>query len=198
MTDARNMRKLMEAAENLWAIEALHESDLEIIAEAEKVDLKKAFGPLPNDERLRRERMASNFHEQLQELIEEYYEGAQTFGEFHAPGIVQQLEKVLQQATFRNVVGDRAELGESTGPKAAFALYTSDDIMPRFPGWEYIKGIVVVNDQGNYQNNKKAAIEAGVEQGIIDKGSLGFAEAYEIEQDEIDALRKVVAQLEGL
>ena len=193
-----DIRKLMEAVEDLYAIEALHQSDIEAITEAEKVDLKKAFGPLPNDERVRRERMASNFHEQLQELIEEYYEGAQTFGEFHAPAIVQKLEKVLQQASFRNVVNDTSELAESTGPKAAFALYTSDDIMPRFPGWEYIKGIVVVNDQGNYQNNKKAAIKAGVEQGIIDKGSLGFAEAYEIEPEEIDALRKVVAQLEGL
>lgn len=105
----------MEAAEDLWSMEALHESDLEMIAEAEQVDLKKAFAPLPNDERLRRERMADNFHEQLQELIEEYYEGAQTFGEFHAPAIVQGLEKVLQQATFRNVVDDISYVGEDEG-----------------------------------------------------------------------------------
>ena len=98
----------------------------------------------------------------------------------------------------RKLMESIAQINESTGPKVAFALYTSDDMMARFPGWEYIKGIVIIDDQINYQNNKKAAIQAGVEQGIIDKGSLGFAEAYEIEQDEIDALRRVVAQLEGL
>ncbi len=122
MTDVRNMRKLMEAAEDLWAIEALHESDIEIIN----------------------------------------------------------------------------RVSESTGPKVAFALYASDDGMGRFPGWEYIKDIVIINDLGDYQDNKASALEHGVDQGIIDPGSLGFYSAYHIEDSEIDALRNIVAKLEGL
>ena len=90
------------------------------------------------------------------------------------------------------------KIEESTGPNAAFALYSSDDGNGRFPGWEYIKGIVVVSDQGDYQANKKAALEAGIEQGIVNKNSVGFYSAYHIEDSEIDALRRVVQQLEGL
>jgi hypothetical protein len=84
------------------------------------------------------------------------------------------------------------------GRNAAFAIYTSEDGNGRFPGWTHIKGIVVVQDQNSYMGNKRAAIEAAVEKGILSDGSRGFASAYQIEDGEIIALRNVVAQLEEL
>ena len=98
----------------------------------------------------------------------------------------------------RKLMETISRINESIGPKVAFALYSSDDGNGRFPGWEYIKDIVIINDQGDYQTNKKAALETGVEQGLIDPRSIGFYTAYHIEDEEIDALRNVVAKLEGL
>ena len=91
MTDARNMRKLMEATDQLWAIEAITESDVEAIIDEEVVD---------NSEEARRNRIVGNFESDLNDLIQEYYYGAETFGNAHSPGIKSELEKVLRDATF--------------------------------------------------------------------------------------------------
>jgi hypothetical protein len=82
MTDVRNMRKLMEATEDLWAIEAMHESDIEAIIDEEVVD---------NSEEARRNRIVGNFESDLNDLIYEYYHGAETFGN---------AQKVLRDASF--------------------------------------------------------------------------------------------------
>ena len=73
------MRKLMETVENL--------------DEAEVVD---------NSTETRRARIVGNFEEQLKELMNEYVDGAKTFGNATSPGIVHQLEKTLERATFRH------------------------------------------------------------------------------------------------
>lgn len=91
MTDVRNMRKLMEATEDLWAIEAMHESDIEAIIDEEVVD---------NSEAARRKNIIGNFESELHDLIREYDAGAETFGEFYSPAIKKQLEEVLRDATF--------------------------------------------------------------------------------------------------
>ena len=91
MTDVRNMRKLMEATEDLWAMEAMHESDIEAIIDEEVVD---------NSEEARRNRIVGNFESDLNDLIYEYYHGAETFGNAHSPGIKAELEKVLRDASF--------------------------------------------------------------------------------------------------
>ena len=74
-------------------------------ADAVQIPLDKAFGPGSNEEEQRRSRMRSNFSEELQALLREYAEGAETFGEFKAPGIVSELEKELKLASFRNLGG---------------------------------------------------------------------------------------------
>ena len=76
MTDVRNMRKLMESM-NVW--------------EADVVD---------NSEEFRRKNIIGNFESDLNDLIYEYYHGAETFGNAHSPGIKAELEKVLRDASF--------------------------------------------------------------------------------------------------
>ena len=72
MTDVRNMRKLMEAAD-AWA---------------------------DNSEEARRNRIVGNFESDLNDLIYEYYNGAESFGNALSPGIKAELEKVLRDASF--------------------------------------------------------------------------------------------------
>jgi len=82
--------------------------------------------------------------------------------------------------------------------RVPFSLYSTDDGSGQFPGWPYVRGVVAVADSGDWQTNKKAAVQAGIDQGIIPLTDVGFWTAREIDREEIDALRKIVRQLEGL
>jgi len=64
---------------------------MEMIEEADVVD---------NSEEARRKNIIGNFESELNDLIQEYYYGAETFGNAHSPGVKAQLERVLRDVTF--------------------------------------------------------------------------------------------------
>lgn len=64
---------------------------IEMIEEADVVD---------NSEEARRKNIVGNFEGELNDLIQEYYYGAETFGNAHSPGIMAQLERILRDASF--------------------------------------------------------------------------------------------------
>lgn len=66
---------------------------IEMIEEADVVD---------NSEEARRKNIIGNFESELNDLIYEYYHGADTFGNAISPGIKAQLEQVLRDASFKD------------------------------------------------------------------------------------------------
>ena len=178
------MRKLMEAIEQInegWDVHGIAQAIYDEIRDPQS-PVNKAW-----EESNEPYRAAIYTYGQLSRLFNpEAIDGSEIYHK-----IVDELEELV-------VMGESVEQISESNSNVAFAIYTSEDGNGRFPGWQYIRGIVIIPDTRNYSTNKSLAIKTAVKNGILPEGSIGFASAYQIDRDEIDALRNVVDQLKGL
>ena len=63
-------------------------------------EMRKLMETVDNSPEARRKQIVGNFESELNDLIYEYYHGAETFGNATSPGIKAELEKVLRDASF--------------------------------------------------------------------------------------------------